>query len=107
MSVCNSFSDGGLRLEVAQRTNAPLFRILNANDGSLDGIGRARVEHAYPLSPAASALNTGFARPSSNEFKDYVAKIERLSDQFAPPTRSGQKSYKAFQPSGYKWDKAG
>lgn len=48
----------------------------------------------------------GFSRLSSNEYKDYVAKIDRLGDQFAPPSH-GQRSYKAFQPNGYKWDKAG
>jgi len=44
----------------------------------------------------------GFRSPSSPEYKDYVAKIEQLSDQFA-----GNKSFKAFRPGGYKWDKTG
>lgn len=42
----------------------------------------------------------GFNRISSPEFKNYLKRIEQVSDQFAP-----RKSYKAFQPVAYKWDR--
>jgi hypothetical protein len=64
------------------------------------------IEHHMKGWHAASIVvgTDGFSRLSSSEFKDYIARIEKLSDVFAPP-RNGQRSYKSFQPTGYKWDR--
>lgn len=42
----------------------------------------------------------GFTRISSTEFKQYVRKIDQVSQQYA-----GRKSWKAFSPQAYKWDR--
>jgi hypothetical protein len=68
------------------------------------------IEHnlrGWPKSAFIVVGIDGFPRPSANDFKDYLAKIERLSDQFAPPSPHGQRSYKAFQPTPYKWGQGG
>lgn len=42
----------------------------------------------------------GFAKVSGREYETYIKKIEQISDKFA-----SRKSFKAFQPFGYKWDR--
>jgi len=42
----------------------------------------------------------GFARINSREFEGYLKRIDQISDKFA-----GRKSFKAFKPIGYKWDR--
>jgi hypothetical protein len=42
----------------------------------------------------------GFARIHSSDFESYVKKVNQISDTFAK-----KKSFKAFTPFGYKWDK--
>ena len=44
----------------------------------------------------------GFQRISSAEYQAYVGRINQVSQQFA----QGKRSFKAFQPMAYKWDKS-
>ncbi len=43
----------------------------------------------------------GFARIRSTEYENYVKRVQQVSDSFA----KSRKSFKAFEPMGYKWDK--
>ena len=67
------------------------------------------VEHnlhlrGFPQSEFTLVGTTGFGRISANECTAYQAKIDKLSDQFTKVSR-GQRTYRAFQHTLYKWDK--
>ena len=44
----------------------------------------------------------GFARIRSTEYETYVKHVQQVSDSY---TNSKKKSFKAFEPMGYKWDR--
>jgi len=41
---------------------------------------------------------TGFAKIHSDEFDEYIAKIQKISDEMA-----GKPKFKRFEPKPYKW----
>ncbi len=45
----------------------------------------------------------GFTSISAPEYKAYIERVQRISDR----NYSQKRSFKAFQPMGYKWDRAG
>lgn len=46
---------------------------------------------------------SGFTSISAPDYKNYIQRLTRISDQ----SYSQKRSFKAFQPMGYKWDRAG
>jgi len=67
------------------------------------GVG-ATVEQGmrgYPASWYTVVGTDGFARGKGSEYDAYIERIMQISEKFA----RNKRSFKAFQPMGYKWDR--
>ena len=67
------------------------------------GVGCTIEQKLRGLNPSwYSVVGTqGFARVSTDDYKTYVDKLRQISQQFA----QGKRSFKAFDPMPYKWDR--